>query len=246
MFLSFLRFLSITIERLRLVAYKPRNLLTEKEWWKIRIFGLRMAALDPKIWGILVSDRTDNRQLVPMRPYYLRASEDKSFRIEEISFKFKFQFANPGSLERSAHVKESILEIGFSEIISNVSSKGKALRLSAFPAVKTGLYERSESTYKSVELAKENLLTGTDYKIHLQFKDNRLDVSLNDLPYLRLESSGLKEGMISLRSGWNPASIHDLQIKGRVNNEENFEASGIVEVNKKPASKKQTDNSVLP
>ena len=63
---------------------KDPSKLNASERWQVMIHGLRMAPLDPRVWGIRSSERTANRRLVPMRPYILRASATPRFFFEEI------------------------------------------------------------------------------------------------------------------------------------------------------------------
>lgn len=213
--------------------------LALKQRWQIAIHGIRLAPLDPKVWGILKRDRTDNRQLVPMRPLILRSSEDPNFRIRSIEIDFQFRAVTDSYMRRVPHMKDSILDISFAgEYIPQKSNelggtdRTSLLRLSAFPDILNGIYYRERSLLallKSFEPA--TLKTAEQYSISLLFSSNSVNVKLNGEEVATLNQADIDHGLIALTTGWNPLNISKLLLRGVIQNKgklQTIEESGLI------------------
>ncbi len=199
---------------------KDPSTLSITQRWSVMIHGLRYAPLDPFTWGVLKRDTTDNRRLVPMRPFYLRSSEDRDFKVKEISVTFSFYKADPGYVARVPHMKDSILEIGFQgKYQPDPSSpiplidQSKILKLSAIEIISSGVFERTRSKITPINSTRiANLETGVKYSVALKFSDDQMQAYLNDKQIAQVADKNINRGLISLMTGWNPLGVEQLLI----------------------------------
>ena len=182
--------------------------------------GLRGVPLDPAVWGHLRWEKTQNRDFVPIRRFFLRASEDPAFSLSSIEFNFSFHKVNPHYLEKVPHLKESILDIGlggrvsFNNLTAQEHSSGYAVRFSAMNDVSSGVCALDGSHYTLLApLAKVE--TGRVYHVSINISSDQLRIRLDDLPEQRLNLNGLAHGLVWAIAGWNGASLTDLKLTAR-------------------------------
>lgn len=223
-------------ENAKLYQADPAS-LSEAEKWRVRMFGLRLVALDPSVWAVRRSEKTENRRLVALKPYYLRISEEPGFVIESIDVSFKFRKVTPRAEKTQAHSSDSVLDIGFGgeyqaggPLQQPLKDTSWILRVSAFSPMESGFFFRSGSQQILLkETARPLLETAVDYRLGLRFGENGVSVSLNDEPFGDFEKKGVNRGLVYLMTGWNPIKAERLEVKGR--NEKTGEAltfSGMV------------------
>ncbi|MCB0324495.1 MAG: hypothetical protein KDD69_13025 [Bdellovibrionales bacterium] len=220
----------------------PRS-LTKKERWKIRLHGLRVAALDPNVWAMRRIDRTDNRRLIPIRPYYLRASEDPTFRLTEILMTLRFDSASSHNIEQAPATHSPVFEIGFGgKFVMGLPGErpaedsGYAVRLSASPLVQNGLvyHSHANSVLLQEGSPETTIEAGQAYRLRLTVGAREAVLYVNEKPYFRYRSTGeqeLQAGLVSLVGDWLPVTVTDLTVRGErlINGvRENFSESGLV------------------
>jgi hypothetical protein len=202
---------------------KPAASRTEREQWRIRIFGLRLAPLHPLTWGTLKRERTYNRHLVPIKRYFLRESEAAGFEVETIKFKFRFKGADPRYMEKMPHQKDPVFEIGFGGEFreDGMATKPLAdrfyiLRLSAYAPLASGIFERNLERYSEISLSQLPRLTvGADYDVALRLTKEEVQVSINGEEFVRARASGASKGLVTLQTSWHPIDLTELSIIGR-------------------------------
>ncbi|RMG43479.1 MAG: hypothetical protein D6719_03705 [Candidatus Dadabacteria bacterium] len=201
---------------------KPFSELNRRERWKIKKYGLRFAPLDPAVWAIRNFDRTDNRTIVPMRPYYLRASALKDFQAESIVVNFKFKRLEKQKEFKAPHFYDPVLDISFAgkyrrpDKLSLIDrEEGYLVRLSAFTDFTAGFYYRIGMNYVLIrKLVLPQLETGKKYRAKLLISSNEATLFLNEQPVGSIEGKDLNSGLISLTTGWHPLKIDRLEIGG--------------------------------
>lgn len=221
---------------------KDFSKLDKKSRWRLKIHGLRYAGLHPAIWGIRNFDKTDNRALVPIRPFYFRASERDDFQLKSISIRFKFDPVSQQSMSAAPHVHEPMLEINFAGKFQN-GIKGEmpkldrsyVLRFNAAPNFESGLFYASHS--KRIKLKEADiprLETNKWYDLNIYFEKNSLKCILDGKEVIKFSSEPsqiLNSGLLSLINSWHPLMIDSLQVKGKLKDEKediDINFSGLV------------------
>ena len=206
-----------------LKAYNtPYEQLSAKAKWGLKRHALRYAMLHPKVWGLIRINKTQNRTLVPIRPFYLRASENKNFRLKTIELDFEFHKAKKNYMKQVPHLKDPVLEIGLNQSYIPVplqkdgkENKGYAFRLSAFPQVQSGIYFHSRGTYVKTQNATSNFLkVGTPYKVRLEVTPENTSLFINDSLFAELKDKDLSTGLVSLQTSWHPIKLKKLNVQG--------------------------------
>jgi len=200
---------------------KDISSLNHKQQWRVKIHGLRMAPLHPGVWGVRKIDRTENRQLIPIRPFFLRISEDPNFIAEKITLWFMFERAKKKHIVKLPERKAPVLDIGFSGEYEKGLPGGRALRdrgytarLTGYPRLASGIYYRSHTKFKLQAKGSFPLLeTGREYKMELRLMEQMTVVILDEKPFAAIEGRH-KNGLISLTTSWLPITISHLEVKG--------------------------------
>lgn len=201
----------------------PFESLNAKQKWNIRIHGLRLAALHPAIWSSLKRERTLNRTLVPIKRYFLRASEDPEFELKQADLRFRFKAVKPEYMQRMRHQKDPVFEIGFGGVFEEQSrldaplqDRNYALRLSAFPDIDSGLIERNQEQIQYLQKPAELLLgTGEWYDVQLRFERDTVQITVNGREYLSYNAADIARGMLSLQTSWHPIVLEHLLVEER-------------------------------
>jgi len=205
------------------IFQKPFDSLTRRNQWQVMIHGLRNAPLDPTVWGARLVDRSENRQLIPMRPFFLRHSERADYQVESIEINFRFRQIGDGMMRRRPDTYSPILELGFAGLYEKGApgelartDNSYALRLTPSPLFESGIFYRSHSKYKKIAgLNQFEVKAGTDYQLELRFAPTSLKVALNEIQIIELDGD-YRSGLLSLHTDWHPASISDLTIAGSI------------------------------
>lgn len=228
---------------------KDRSLLNDSEYWRIKIFGLRMVPLDPEVWAIRKIDRTDNRRLVPIRPYYLRVSEDPTFALDTIDLTFQLSKVSSQEAIRVPFRRDALLEIEFAGKFAEgrpfsepLEDEAYGLRLSAFPAMPAGFYFRSRTEYRMLkEFSPNQIVSGRDSKVAVSLTDRNVQVSLDGQILGELSGANLRHGLVSFETGWHPVAITELVIagvsQGGDGKLQQHKFSGVVKIPKNPPPK---------
>jgi len=217
--------------------------LAKRERWRVKIHGLRNVPLHPDVWEIKKLDRTDSRALVPIRPYYLRTSEDKDFRFRSISFRVRFNAVEDHAIIGNPWSYSPILDIGFGASFRLDPSRKKVredheyiARISAQPEVPPGFWFRSRlRSVKLKELGEPGINTARWYEVELQVAHARAELRIDGKKVAEIEGEALDAGLVSLSNDWHPIQMKDLRVRGvylREDKEVPFEASGLVDVTK--------------
>jgi hypothetical protein len=213
--------------------------LSKRMRWRRKIHGLRMAALDPRVWVMRLIDRTDNRVLIPIRPYFLKASIDDSFRLRSVSFAMRFSSLQAGASDWKPEVHAGVLDIGINgSYVTGAhgrraeEDRNYALRLSMFPRTPSGFIFRSQMSSVMVQSAEPSLLKAdTHYLVKLIVGPNKVSAFLDDVLFAELQGEDLDKGLVSLTGGWHPLYMSELVVKGvRLTSEgsEEVQFSGLV------------------
>ncbi|MCO6430300.1 MAG: hypothetical protein J5J00_05515 [Deltaproteobacteria bacterium] len=201
---------------------KDVNKLSESERWRIMIHGLRMAPLHPEHWGIRRTERTENRRLVPMRPFVLRQSTDPHFFFEEISFRAKFVNVNERQMLKHPHAKDPVFDIFFGSEYEQskgqiVTDRGYLLRLTAFPGFKSGIYYQSLGKLEPIQLLPQALLsTREEYHVAIYGRSDTVSVHINGSEAATVKRNSINKGIVALMTGWHPVGLSDLKVLGRI------------------------------
>jgi len=196
--------------------------LSRRNQWQVMIHGLRNAPLDPKIWGVRLVDRSENRQLVPMRPLFFRASENPGFLVDKISLTFRFEPVGRGRMRREPSLHTPLLEIGFGGDYKKgapgekaVHDTSYAVRLTPSPLFDSGIYYRSFSKYVPVQSIDEMIVrTGKEHRIELIFSSDGMTLILDGEEMAMLSGGDYRRGLISLHTDWHPLKMSELNIEG--------------------------------
>ena len=207
------------------IYYEQGTKLSDRDIWQIRIHGIRLTPLDPKVWSPLRIDRTNNRHLIPIRRFFLRESEDPNFKLTSIAAQFRFKPVSAKSMDKSPHALDPVFEIGFGARYSNpeLSSSppedsGYALRLSGFEPVKSGLFHYSKAHYEALSnIELPALDTKATYNLLIEFVGDKVQVKLNDKEVASHDANNIASGLVSLQSSWHPVFIDTLEVKGERN-----------------------------
>ncbi|MCB0317728.1 MAG: hypothetical protein KDD56_03160 [Bdellovibrionales bacterium] len=220
-------------------AYEmPYAELSANQKWNLRRHSIRYAMLHPETWGLLKINKTENRTLVPIRPFYLRASENSNFSLNQIELDFEFQNAKTNYMRLVPHFKDPVFEIGIGQVIeqSPLSLDGKrnngySFRLSAFSQVPSGGYFHSNGKYLRIaKPAYQHLKVGTPYKIKIEVSKNESNLFVNNELFIQIKDQDLEKGLVSLETSWHPVLLSKLKISAFVDDRSsNF--SGLVEQN---------------
>ncbi len=222
---------------------KDPEKLSEQEQWRIKIHGLRIASLHPIVWSVKKSERTENRRLIAIRPYYLRASEDPDFIFDEFRIKFVFKKVSKEEASRDYHDKDSVLDIGFNgqfiegpPLTRALKDDSYVIRLTPFDDFKSGLFFRSYNKHiLQKEMQNTYLETATPYDFRILFTKDNVIAELNGIQVLNIENKNLNSGLFYLTTSWNPVHITDLKIKGHYKDRESVTLSGLFSI---PGQKK--------
>ncbi|MDC0357698.1 hypothetical protein OAO01_02705 [Oligoflexia bacterium] len=231
-------FLAAVPKHLELYSKNTKS-LSAKQRMDIKKYGLRFAALHPEVWGIRIGNLTDNRRFVPIRPYYLRAALDDSFRIKKISLNFQFRKTKKNAMKLAPHMYAPVFDITFAGVYKRglpyeraAKEQSYVLRLSAFPALKSGIFFASHSkTIKVSKALPAIVATNRKHQLNLVFSDEKVEAYLNDAAFVTFRGSNLNRGLISLQTSWRPLTLSNLEIEGVVLKDEKSEPlllSGLV------------------
>lgn len=213
--------------------------LSKRMRWRRKIHGLRMAALDPRVWVMRLIDRTDNRVLIPIRPYFLKASIEDSFRLRSVSFSMRFAALAAGAIDWKPEVHAGVLDIGFKgSYVTGAHGRraevdrNYALRLSMFPRAPSGMLYRSQMSSVMLHPAATQLLKAeTNYRVRLELQPTKALAYVDDVLFAEIEGSDLDRGLLSLTGGWHTLYMSDLSVRGLRQSEqgvEEVEFSGLV------------------
>lgn len=216
----------------RILSYynKPFDSLNRKERWLIGVHGLRGTPLHRREWAVRQIERTVNRQIVPIRTYYLRASENPSFRVKEITVNFVMKRAGANGYD------DRVLDISFaSEHVPAVAGRpplvdrGYTFRLSAANNIASAFFYRSDLTKVSLlPLDSLKLIPEKEYTVVLKFETDSVSFMLNNKNIGSYSSRELNTGMIALTGGWIPITINELKISALGADGTEAEYSGLV------------------
>ncbi|MCB0335311.1 MAG: hypothetical protein KDD62_03375 [Bdellovibrionales bacterium] len=207
----------------RLASFeKPYAELTSKQRVERKVFGLRMQSLHPAIWGVRFKDRTENRNLVAMRPYYLRISEHQNFYVSKISTSFKFDPIQLRRMKSDPTSSTPLLDIGIGGSYEGASSyelpevdSEYVIRVSPSPHFKSGIYYRSFENYLHLVSFEKEIKPAEDYSLSIEVKGKRVTVSINGAQVATyLAPTNVDRGLIALRTAWHPLSFSQLSVEG--------------------------------
>lgn len=217
--------------------------LTPNQRSRIKVNGIRNAVLRSDVWGTLKTERTENNQLVPIKRFFLRISEDSNFQLSRLSIVFTFPKSGAKSLRQlSRH--DPMFEVGFNgEFLADKTSgpgkdTGYAARLSASPYLKSGLFYHTGSNYfsvNSVDLPQFEM--GMSHTVELTFNEGQVTTFIDQKNFGSYRKKGIDKGLIHLISGWHPVIIQRLNIEGvfknSLGNKEAVSYSGLFFMPKK-------------
>lgn len=217
----------------RILSYyeKPFESLSKRERWLIGVHGLRGTPLHRRDWGVRQIERTVNRQLVPIRTYYLRASENPDFRLDEVVLKFMLQKHGANGFD------DRILDISFAaEYIPAVAGRppladrAYTLRLSAADSLPSAFFYRSDlAKVDLLDLSSLKLSPEKEYTAKIKFSDSEIVFLLDDQLIGRHSGERLDYGMLALTAGWVPVKIRELNITAHsATDSSSAEYSGLV------------------
>jgi len=199
---------------------QPFASLSTRERWQTRIHGLRFAPLDPRIWAPTRYDRTDNRTLIPIKRYVLRASEASEFSLQHLAVEFRFKPTSLPAMRRRPHQHDPVFEIGvggevqFSAGALLPIERFTIVRLSAFPDIPSGLcVEVDRHCTLQPSAAWPRLETGLKYNVEISCAEDTLEISLNGERLSSFRRQGLCHGLVSMQTGWHPLYIDELRIQ---------------------------------
>lgn len=204
----------------------------------IAIHGIRLAALHPLIWEVRRIDRTENRQIVPIRPFYFRASESPEFRLAEIDLRMSFKAAKKAHMLKFPEQKTAVLDIEFGgEYVKGLPGErddrdsAYVARISASPQLASGIYYRSYDKFVLlVPIEPAQIESGRTYDVALKTDAGQMVLLLDGVEKARLKGE-YRRGLISLNVCWHPLTLEQLLIKGGIMREGKslpFEDSGLV------------------
>lgn len=201
---------------------EPAAKQSGQQRWRTRIYGLRNAPLHPHIWGIRKTDQTFNVQMIPIRPFFLRASENESYRANKISMEFTFRPVREKHMLQFFHSKTPVLEIGFGGQYKKgypkqppAIDRSYSLRLSASPRLPSGVYFKSQGRYELLSENLDRIIPGEKYQLEIVFSSNSASFILNGKSIAQLEATNINRGLISIVDDWHPMNINNLEIKGQ-------------------------------
>ena len=214
---------------------KPVPALSSREFWRIKIHGLRMVALDPQVWAVRKIDRTENRHLVPIRPLFLRASEQDTFELHEISFIFRFKKESEKRMMKTPHIKDPVFDISFSGEFEAggvgmlpKQDRSYVLRLSAFPAIPSGIFFRSHSRFVPVQnISPVRFETGRDYFVQLKTIGTEAYVFVDEKQLAQVSGRAFSKGFVSLTTAWHPIRMKNLKVDASLAGEK-LQFAGII------------------
>ena len=191
--------------------------LSPAEQAKVKLHGIRNTMLHPRFWGTLLREKTYNVRITPMKRYFLRSSEDSSYRVKHLRCKFRFAGVDKAKILKSPHEFDPVLEIGFGSEVSQGRNNGYGLRISGYPLLPNALL-RIEDSRSSVLALATTPSQGTyqTYELEVEFSDTALLARLNGQEFMKAELPAPPKGMVSLISSWHPVYISELEIDGTV------------------------------
>lgn len=231
-------FLPLPAAELLALYERPFTSLTESQQWRIRIHGVRLTPLHPVVWGALRRERTDNRRLVPIKRFFLRASAESDFALSEARIHFAFRPANPRYMAKMPHQKDPVFEIGFGGRFAEerlidppLMDRFYALRLSAFERVRSGLFIRDQEEFEPRDLTMApRLEVGRPYTVLLQGDSSGVRILLDGHEIARLPDESAARGLIYLQTSWHPITLTELTITGDTRGKRQT-YSGLVRIN---------------
>lgn len=218
---------------------RPISSLSRNEKMRIKIHGLRLAPLHPLVWGTLARERTDNRNLVPIKRFFLRDSTDPNFRLSELTVNFHFKPVDPRYMAQMPHQKDPVFEIGFGGRFSEksisdppIEDTANILRLSAFPRLRSGFFCRKHERYSELSQSSPALVeVKQSYQLKLKVNSNSASAFLNGELFSEIQGAELDHGLVSLQTSWHPVLVDSLSISGAVvrsGKRESISLSGLI------------------
>jgi len=216
---------------------RPAEALKPAQRMNIAIHGIRLAALHPAVWGVRRIDRTENRNIVPIRPFYLRASEDPSFELSRIELRLGFRKTRIGHMLKFREQKTAVLDIEFGGRYEkgppgarDLRDSAYVARISATPLLASGFYYRSHESYVPLRTAApERIETDKLYDVVLSLDQGGAVLLLDGREAARIEAAPAR-GLLSLEACWLPADVERLRVQGTVQRHGTrraFEESGL-------------------
>ena len=197
----------------------PFEQLSTRERWQTRIHGLRFAPLDPRIWAPFRYDRTDNRTLIPIKRYVLRASEEPGFVLRSIEVRFRFRPSGRAAMEKRSHQHDPVFDISIGGRMAGTSPPDEqfsVVRLSAFPSIPSGVYRETARRFRLREGGALPLLeTGRIYLVRIECVGELTTVLLDGHPVSSVREPGLCAGLLSLQTSWHPVLVESLRIDAK-------------------------------
>lgn len=179
---------------------------------RLSLYGLRFAPLDPRVWGLWILDATESKNLIPIRPFYLRVSEDDSFRLAAVEVEFEFKKVSAAQMEKYPREHDPVLEIGFAGQLERIQDRSYAIRLSAFPDIASGFYQREFDRYTSLEeCSVRTLESGRVYQARLEISSTTAALLLDGQRCAVLPVSGAERGLVFLQTSWSPVRMRRLE-----------------------------------
>ncbi len=195
--------------------------LTKKERWKLRYHGLRMAPLDPRHWAFRRIDQTDNRRLVPIRPFYLKESDDGNFRLEQVVIRFRFDPASQHQMLEAPSLHSPLLDLEFNGDFRMglpgerpPEDSSYVFRLSFSPLYPSGFYYRSHLRSLRLDDAAYSIVSGQIHELKLEVSEKEARVSIDGKRQGRIAGENLSRGLFSLNVDWHPITIESLEVRG--------------------------------
>ncbi len=204
---------------------KSRDALSKAEAWKIRLHGLRMAPLDPHVWAIRRIDQTDNRKLVPIRPYFLRASEQQTFRLKEVLLRFAFESVGAPQMLDAPSLHSPVFDIEFAgEFRMGLPGRRPAedsaylYRVSSTPLFESGFFYRSFLKSKRIDSAAYEFTPGRSYELRIATSSTDAEVFVDNKKIAAISGENFSSGLLSLIVGWHPIRVEKLEVLGSLEN----------------------------
>lgn len=210
-------------ERIDWSLYSKLDKLSPNERKQIFIHGLRMTPLNPAHWAFRRFDKTLTRDLVPIRPYYLKQSaENTNYKLREISLDVKFRDVEEALMLTNPQASLPLLKIGLAGKLKvgvsghyHKQDEEYFVRLTPHPTIKSGLFYRKHEKVISLEEFEQNIVQTKDaHRLRITVDDNGIKVSLDSKNHLSYQAKNLSQGLVSLTSDWEPIELTTLEVKG--------------------------------
>lgn len=222
---------------------QPYSKLSESQRWKADIHGLRSAPLHPQWWEVRQVDRTENHRLVPMRPFFLRASEDPGFELTSLEVVVRFPEAGAKQMQQYPEQKTAMLDVEFGGVFLKGAPGDRdrrdaayVVRLTTSPLFESGIFYRSHQRYLALALLPPGALAaGADRRVLLRTQPTATTLLLDGTEVARMPGDH-RRGLLSLCTDWHPLSLSELTVTGTLRQgsaQIPFVASGLVEMRAK-------------